>query len=187
MNAKVRNILFGILLLGVPVGAWWFVFRPGNVQHAEMREQVRSKQEKLQKLNRLVGTVGNLKAEITSLEKAISFFQSKLPNEKEIDKVLRETWRLAEKNKLVTKSIRTNAQLGPDESMFVTGSHSEQPIVIHLEGRFEGFYTFLQELEAQPRIMRVSRLILTKPKDIEEGFITANFDMSVFFERDGSI
>ena len=191
MKLPIREILFALLLLGIPTGAWCFVFKPSNVHHAEMREQISLKQEKLRKLNRLVGTVGELKKEISSLEQAIAFFQSKLPCAKEMDKVLQEIWRLAEKHKLVTKSIRTFARRKNEKSFYTSGSQVEQPINISLEGNFKGFYAFLQDLESQQRIMRISRMDLKKPEECRkskeckkstEGSIQVNFEMSIFFE-----
>ena len=92
---------------------------------------------------------------------------------------------MAEENKLVTKSIRTLPKQGPQSNVYASASNSEQPILMHLEGDFEGFYSFLQSLERQPRIMRISRMDLGKSKNGKNGYIHANFDMSVFFERDG--
>ena len=46
----------------------------------------------------------------------------------------------------------------PGQSLFGAGAHSEQPILMNLEGDFRGFYTFLQALERQPRIMRIGYL-----------------------------
>jgi type IV pilus assembly protein PilO len=181
----VREILFAVLLLAIPAGAWWLVFRPANEVDQETRAQIEVKQQKLRDLNQVIGSVGNLRKQISSLEEAIAVFQSKLPNEKEIDQVLRETWRLAEESKMITKSIRT-AQAPPEEqSLYPVSEHSEQPILMHLEGAFEGFYVFLQALESQPRIMRISRMTLTKPPNSREGFVQAKFDMSVFFEAAG--
>lgn len=188
MKVGLREILFVILLLAIPVGAWWFVFRPANIQHSKMREQIAAKQEKLRKLNRVVGTVGELQKEIDSLKKAVAFFRSKLPQEKEIDKVLQEIWRLAEKNKLITKSIRTISGCKRTDDFYASSSHAEQPINILIEGDFKGFYSFLQDLECQSRIMRISKMKLAKPKTnrtkkVKNGYIQADFEMSLFFER----
>ena len=180
MKFGVREILFALLLVGIPAGAWWFVLRPANIHQDVLREEVQAKQEKLQKLNRLIGSVGSLKKEIASLEKAIAFFQSKLPSEKEIDKVLQEIWRLAMHNSLISKRIRPQPRA--KESFYTTGGQAEQPIVIELEGDFSGFYAFLQALEAQPRIMRISQMGLLKHPKAPEGHIKASFNMAVFFE-----
>ena len=183
MKFGVREGLFAILLLGLPLSAWWFVFRPGNQQHQEIRKQVDAKQEKLRKLNKLVGKVGNLEKEIGDLEKAIDFFKKKLPNEKEIAKVLDEISRLAKASHLITKSVTPLKRHQGERNLYASGSHAELAILIRLEGSFKGFYSFLQALENQPRIMRISRMTLEKSEEEGEGRITADFEMSVFFER----
>ncbi len=183
MKFGIREILVMVMFAAIPLAAWQLVFKPYNDRTADLRREISVKQEKLRKLNRLVGSVGPLKKEIASLEKAIQFFQSKLPSKKEIDKVLRETWRLAEQNKLVTKSIRTINHKGSAGNIYDCDLYAEQLILINLQGDFKGFYSFLQALESQPRIMRISRMELKKEPDAEEGYINASFDVSVFFEH----
>lgn len=179
MKLGIRVIVFVMLLTGIPVAAWWLVFRPANFQHAEMLRQIEARQERLRELNQATATLGDLKQEIAALEEAVRFFQSKLPSEKEMDKVLREVWRLAETNHLVTKCIRT---LQPDEKA-ASASPREQPIAVQLEGDFRGFYGFLQALENLPRIMRINSMTVTKLKNASEGQVQAIFNMSIFFER----
>jgi Tfp pilus assembly protein PilO len=183
MKFGVREFVFLAVLAGMPVAAWWFVFRPSNARNAEMLAQIESRQTKLQALNKVTATLGDMQAEIGSLEEAIKYFHSKLPSEKEIDKVLQEAWRLAEKNQLTTKSIRTlkcdsSSTLGAEDSPY-----AEQPISMQLEGPFSGFYGFLLALEAQPRIMRVQKMSIEKPAKGEEGWVKADCVVSVFFER----
>ncbi|MDY7011427.1 MAG: type 4a pilus biogenesis protein PilO [Planctomycetota bacterium] len=186
MKFGIREIVFIIILTVIPVGAWWFVFRPSDIRNHEMMKQIDIRQEKLQALNRATATIGNLKTEIASLEKAIEFFRSKLPSEKEIDKVLQEVWRLAEANKLTTKSIRTLKTISQSVTLSdPNGPYAEQPISIKLEGSFAGFYGFLLALESQPRIMRIQQMDIEKDGERGEGYIRVDCTVSVFFERSG--
>ena len=173
-----REIVILVLIVAIPVGAWWTVFRPQNDHNNQMRREIEAKQEKLKALNHAMGTIGDLKKEITELTAAVKFFESKLPNEKEIDKVLQEVWHLAEANELKTRSIRT---LKP-RSTQTTRRHREQPIAVQLTGNYMGLYTFLQALENQPRIMKIRTMTLTKLEKAPEGHVQADFVMSVFFE-----
>jgi Tfp pilus assembly protein PilO len=179
MRFGVRDILFLLLLVSIPLGAWWFVFRPQNARNAEMLSQIEARQTKLRALSQTTAMIGDLQTEIASLEKGINFFQSKLPNEKEMDQVLQEVWRLAEANRLVTKSIRTLQK--KDEPGAAPGPN-EQPISVQFEGDFTGFYSFLLALETQPRIMRISQMTLKKLDKAGEGMMQASFVMSIFFE-----
>jgi Tfp pilus assembly protein PilO len=185
MRFGPREIAFVVILLVIPVGAWWFVFRPHNAQNAEMRLEIEAKQEKLKALDRATGTIGNLKKEIAALSKALAFFESKLPSEKEIHNVLQEVWRLAEANRLIAKSIRT---LDDKMASYTTATsiHREQPIAVKLEGDFRGLYAFLQALERQPRILRIHQMKLTKLNNAPQGYVNAELTISVFFEKEAS-
>jgi type IV pilus assembly protein PilO len=179
MKLGLRLIVFVVLLMGIPVAAWGLVLRPANLHNAELMQQIEARQERLRELNQAIATLGDLKQETAALEEAVRFFQSKLPSEKEMDKVLREVWRLAETNHLATKSIRTL----PLDEKAAAASPREQPIAVQLEGDFRGFYGFLQALENQPRIMRINSMMVSKRKDAPEGQVQATFNMSIFFER----
>lgn len=184
MKFGPREIVFTALLLVIPVGAWWFVLRPISRSNSAMLAQIATKQAKLRELNKATGTIGDLKAEIASLEKAIAFFQSKLPSEKEIDKVLNEVSLLAEANQLATKKVRTMGRSNEKSLLSAGAPQSEQPIEMVLEGDFGGFYGFLQAIENQPRIMRITQMTLKKPEKAAQGVVRAEISMSVFFERD---
>ncbi len=181
MKFGLREIIFVFLLASIPVGAWWFVFRPNNARNAEIIKQIEARQEKLRALNQVTGTIGDLHKEILSRKKAIGYFQTRLPSEKEIDKVLQEIWRLAEANQLTTKSIRTLSR--KNDAPTSANAPREQPIVVQLEGSFMGFYAFLQALENQPRIMRIRKMKLKTSEKLSEGHVQIGFEMCVFFDR----
>ena len=184
MKFGLREIVFIALLTVIPVGAWWFVFRPQNASNAEMRRQIEAKQAKLRQLNQTIGTIGDLEKQIDKLTDAVQYFQSKLPSEKEVDKILQEIWLLAKANKLNPKSIRTLNKQASRGGFAAEGSNqAEQPIKVKLEGNFRGFYAFLLALENQPRITRIREMHLKKPKKGPKGHINSEFEMSIFFER----
>ena len=185
MKFGIREIAILLIVTAIPVGAWLLVFRPHSRTNAEMLRQIENRQAKLRALNKATATLGDLKTEIASLEDAIKYFRSKLPGEKEIDKVLQEVWRLAESNQLATKSIRTLKVNEENLLADASGPYSEQPISMQLEGPFAGFYGFLLALERQPRIMRIQQMNLTKPDKADEGYVRAECTVSVFFERSG--
>jgi Tfp pilus assembly protein PilO len=183
MKFGLREIVFVVLLLAIPLGAWYMVFRPANRRNTRMMSQIQNRQAKLQALNKATATIGDLKNEIEALDKGITFFHSRLPNEKEIDKVLQEVWRLAEENNLATKSIRTVK--GREETLVAdpSGPYAEQPISMQLEGPFAGLYGFLLAMEAQPRIMRLQEMSIEKLPKAGDGSVHAECTVSIFFER----
>jgi len=184
MKFGLRETIFVALLMSLPVGAWWFIFRPQNIRNDEMIKQIEVKQEKLRAINQVTGTIGDLQKEILARKEAVKYFQKRLPNEKEMDKVLQEIWRLAEENQLTTKSIRPLTRSGK-ASLAAADGPREQPIAVQLEGNFTGFYKFLQALENQPRIMRIHKLQLATNEKDNTGQVQASFEMYVFFEQEG--
>ena len=185
MKVGMREIVFFVILVTTPVAAWWLVLRPNNQQNAKMMAEIEARQAKLQKLNVATATLGDVKTEIAALEDAIQFFRSKLPSEKEMDKVLREVWRLAEANQLTTKSIRTMKDGSGATLTDPAGPYAEQPITVKLEGPFTGFYGFLLAMESQTRIMRLREMKIRKLDKAGEGQVAAECQVLVFFERKG--
>ena len=184
MRSGPREIVFIVLLIVIPLGAWRYVIQPRNTHAEQIHRAIEAKQDELKALDRTKATIGDLKKEIAQLSEAMAFFQSKLPNEKEIDKVLHSLWQLAKSNELVTKGIRTKDRKKPSETSLTSSQHCDQPIAMQLEGNFTKFYTFCQDLEDQPRIMRVSEMKISQAADAPEGFIQVELTMSVFFEAD---
>ena len=183
MKFGAREILFLLLLVAIPVGSWWLVFRPRDSQIAEARQQIQAKRVKLAALNRATASIESLKQEIEEYNQAINFFQSKLPAEKEIDQVLGEVWKLAQTSNLTVKGVRTMSRVGPAALTQTNGPYAEQPVRLQLEGDFnEGLYCFLLALEKRPRITRIQKMSLEKAQD-GEGKVKADIEMSVFFER----
>lgn len=183
MKFGMREMLFVMLLGAIMGGAWWFVFRPQNQLHAEELAQIETKRAKLNALNRTRASLTSLREEIDEYNRAIEFFQAKLPSQQEIDRILEEVWQLAESSQLTTTSIRTlrrdqNTTLIGDE-----GPYAEQPIQLELEGDFTGLYAFLLELEQKARIIRVHTMNVEKDLNEGEGHMRATLTLSIFYER----
>lgn len=184
MKFGVREALFLLLLVAIPVGSWWFVFQPRNAQIAQAKKQIQAKRMKLKALNRATATMESLKTDIDQYNQAIAFFQSKLPPEKEMDKVLKEVWKLAQDNDLDPKSFNTIKHRGTVMLTDPSGPYAEQPISLELEGDFNnGLYSFLLDLESKARITRIHKLDVKKLRDGGEGQVHAEMVMSIFFER----
>ena len=179
MRFGIRETVFVMLLMAIPLAAWWFVFRPNNMRNDEMKAQIAIKQDKLSRVRREEIRVGDLKAENASLTEALNSIESKLPSEKEIDKVLREVWKLAETNKMVTKSVRAIH----DNRVSGVGPHAEQTIEMKLDGDFMGLYAFLQSMENLDRIMRVNSMKIRAIDKEAAGTVHAELVLSIFFDK----
>ena len=181
MKFGFREILFIMLLLAVPVGAYLFVFEPRNKQIEEVREEIKRKQAKLEELETATKKIPDLGEEIDRLTDAIEIIEQKLPDERKVDEVLKQIWEMAARQRLTPKSVRTDKPLP-------TNQYSELPIQMEIVGDFDGFYSFLLELEKLPRITQLPKMKLTKlaDKDLAQGQMRAEVVLSVFFETDDS-
>jgi len=62
---------------------------------------------------------------------------------------------------------------------------SEQPIQLSLSGDFNGYYSFLLQLEKLPRLTRITEMKLEKISE-RDGEMTAQMTLNIFFEPDTS-
>jgi type IV pilus assembly protein PilO len=178
MKFGIREIVFVVVMLGLLGSTNYFVFTKANKKKQDLLAEIRAKQTALSNLQQATAGIDDLNRKIEELQQAITFFESKLPQEKEVDKILKEVWQMAEANSLQTKTIKTLAtQRSPN--------YSEQPIDLSLQGNFNGFYSFLLQLEKLQRITRVTHMDLQKIND-REGEMQAKLTLSIFFEPETS-
>jgi type IV pilus assembly protein PilO len=176
MRFGIRETIFLLLLLAMPVAGYFFVFEPRNAQIAEARDDVRQKQTRLHQLEAQTREVSNLGQQIDKLKDAITLFEHKLPAQREVDVILKQVWELAAKHQLTPKSIRTDKPVA-------AASYSELPIHIVIAGNFEGYYEFLRDLEKLRRITRMPQMHLKKVAG-SEGWMEADLVLSIFFDTD---
>jgi type IV pilus assembly protein PilO len=178
MRFGLREIIFVKLMIGLLLASYFFVFAKAATKKKDLLADIQSKQTELSNLRQSTVGIDDLGRKIDELQKAITFFEGKLPQEKEVDKILKEVWQLAEANQLTTKTVKpAKSERGP--------SYSEQPIEMSLSGDFTGFYSFLLQLEKLPRITRLTKMNLQKI-DEHDGEMTAQLTLSIFFEPDGA-
>ncbi len=175
MRFGLRELVFVLVLAGLPLGAWWFVFKPNNEQIREARSEIQTKRQKLATLEREKGKIDDLKAETERLRETIEVFNAKLPAEQEVDKVLSKIAELAKQHRLKTRKIRT-------EKLVHSELYTELPLKMVIVGNFDGYYSFLLDLEKEKRITRVPEMKLLKLRKSEEGLMEATFTLSIFFE-----
>ena len=167
-------MVFLLVLLAMPAASYFFVFEPRNKQIAEARREVAQKQAKLEQLEAATRNIADLGVEIDKLSEAIEVFEQKLPAEREVEVILKQISELATKHKLTLKSIRT------DKPVPAAG-YSELPIKLTIAGDFDGYYSFLLDLEKLKRITRMPQMQVKKVPP-EEGQMQAEVVLSIFFE-----
>jgi len=178
MKFGIREISFVVVMLGLLGAIYFLVWDKAQTKIAAMERKTEDKVKALSDLEKATSGVSDVDKKVAELEEAIKFFEKKLPQERDIDQILKEVWNMAEKNQLTTKTIKTmKSQRG--------ATYSEQPIEMTLSGGFGGFYEFLLRLERLPRLTRVSQLNLDKING-KEGEMEAKLVLSIFFEPESA-
>lgn len=175
MKFGLRELLFFGLLAAIPVGSYFWIFKPANENWIRHRQQYNDQAEKLKELTVALGKIDDLSQEIENLAKAVEFFESKLPARHEIHKVLEDITRISEKQQLETRIFKT----GKPKPFSL---YNEQPIEMELYGSFESFYQFLLDIEQMPRITRISNMEIEKDNTVP-GAMTVKFLLSVYYDN----
>jgi type IV pilus assembly protein PilO len=178
MKSGILMLVFVALILGLLGGSYYFVFKPASEKREVRKAETEKKRKELAELKRSTAGISDLEKKIREVQDAIRFFDSKLPQAKEVDKILKEVWNLADRNSLQTKTVKT-------QKAERSAGYSEQPIEISLSGSFEGYYSFLLQIEKLARITRIHNMKLEKITS-KDGDMQAKMTLSIFFESDGS-
>lgn len=174
MTASTRKTAFFIVLVAVAYLAYTFVIKPANKNLAKTKIGIEKDMTKLYDLEQAAIAAEDVSKQLDELEDAIKFFESRLPPDSEIHKVLKQVTVIAQKQGLVPKTIRTLKAKN-------CNGYIEQPLKMELNGDFDSYYSFLLELEKMPRITKIRQLELEKTAKTE-GQTKASFIVSIFFQ-----
>jgi Tfp pilus assembly protein PilO len=175
MKGATRILVTLVAVVLVSAAAMWLVILPMLRRAEDDRAAIDDRRSQLVKLERVARRINDLQQEVGRLEGALAFFENRLPQEREVDVILREVWVIAEAKSLTPRSIRCAA---PEAQ----ARYRSQPITLTLEGPFEGFYEFLVGLERLPRLTKVRQLQIVK-SPMKEGIVQAEVLMDIFFEN----
>lgn len=183
----IREWIFIVLLFATPLGMWLMVFKPRKEADAAMLEEIQTKTQTLQQLDKArVSAEEKLNREIEGLQSAIDMVQSRVPQEADTDRILRGLTKLAQDHSLRKKHFEIGKNDGVIE---IPDGYADESIKLRLEGTFENFYAFVQELERQPRIIRVNHLRVSRVRarpDEHCDRINAELDLQIFHARKDS-
>ena len=178
----MRDLAFVAVLIAVPIASYFFVFKPRNEEIAKARAEINAKQVRLENLRRLTSRIGDLGREIVEREEELERLNQKLPDREGVDRILEQVTQLAQKSNLAVRSVK-------GEKVVPAGMAMELPLKTTIEGNFDGFYQFLLDVEALPRITRVHSMKISKlgmgprdnPDEMVGGSMRAEFTLSIYF------
>src|SRR5436190_17431481 len=176
MRFGLREFVFFIVLLGVPVASFFYLFKPRNDEIRQARAEIDAKQDKLNRLAAAASKIDDMQLAIEQGRQSIQLIEAKLPNEQGVDGILEQVWQIAKRNRLTVKSVKS-------QTAVPAARYMELPLKVMMEGEFDGFYQFLLELETLPRITRMHQVKLTRltgrtvggQEDYPPGWMKADF------------
>lgn len=179
MNSLIRQGFFFAVVLAVPIASFFLVFKPQNVEIARAKKEIEHKRAMLYKLRQATAQTEDLARANAQIRDSILAIEARLPNNKEIDNILRQVAELAQQNGLKIPTFKKA------EKPLAAGLAMEQPLDVEITGDFDGFYQFLLQLEQLPRITRIPTMEITRSNDVD-GNMKAKCVLSIYYQRDGS-
>lgn len=176
MKLGVRHMLFGAVVLAIPVSSWFLVFRPQNREICQAENELELKNLTLAKLREETSRTSDMKKANEDIAQSIANIEARLPRAKEVDAVVRQVTELAVGVGLSPPSFKSSKPL--DAALY-----REQPLELSTQGDFASFYQFLIRLEQLPRLTRIMDLKLSKDGE-HEGRIEAKFTLSIYFQEE---
>jgi type IV pilus assembly protein PilO len=183
MKFGLREFVFFVVLLAVPVASFFYLFKPQNDDIRQARTEIQAKQAKLDRLAQAAAKIDDMQQAIEQGRKSIELIEAKLPSEQGVENILEQVWQIAKRNKLMVRSVKS-------DNPVPAARYRELPLKVVMEGEFDGFYQFMLELENLPRITRMHQLKLARaagkpgtPQDeMPPGSMRAEFTLSIYFE-----
>jgi type IV pilus assembly protein PilO len=178
MRFGLREMIFMVVLVAMPISSYFFVFKPQNDEINRAKGEIAHKEAMLDKLERATAKTRDLEAANEEIVQAISMIEARLPEDKEIDVILAQVATLARQSRLELPSIRVGKPIPAQQ-------YIEQPIEMKMVGNFDDFYGFTLELERLERITRVPDIVLKRAQRSDEGTVSADFTLSIYFRSGG--
>ncbi len=179
MKLGFLELVFFLVLLALPVSAYWFVFQPQNLEIAEAKSEIEHKELMLGKLSQATAQTEDLQRANKEIAESIALVESRLPGTKEVEVVLQQVADLARSNRLDLTKVKT-------EKPVQSARYMEQPLEMTISGDFDSFYTFLLDLEQLDRITRMPELNIEKEEKVD-GMMQASFTLSIYFEPEAGM
>lgn len=188
MKFGFREFIFFIVLLAVPVAAYFYVFKPRNDEIKKANEEIAMKQARLDTLAAVAARIDDIGLEIERGRESVKTVEAKLPSAQDVEGILEQVWQTARRNALTLVSVKS-------EKPVPAALYMEQPLKVAMEGQFDGYYQFMLELENLPRITRIHQMKIEKAKPVANGdkddalppgSMKAEFILSIYFEPQGA-
>ncbi|MEL6329627.1 MAG: type 4a pilus biogenesis protein PilO [Planctomycetota bacterium] len=179
MNDRNRKIILIAVLLGLPLASFLLVFKPQRASIERAKGEISAKRAELERLREETAKNEDLERANVAIERRVDRIEERLPNRRELDDVVRRVSTLAVAAGLNPPEVKTRRTLA-------AADYREQPLEFTTSGNFEEFAGFLLQLEALPRLTRITDFELKRERD-DGRDLSITFTLSVYFQESGAV
>ncbi len=151
MKFGSRELVFTSLLLGIVGGTYGMIVQPHARARRQRLAEIRAMDRDLASIGDSTNGLEQLAHRVEQQRRGIVEFANMLPQASEIQTAVDEVLKTAAANSLQSGDV----QLLSRHSLAGVGA---QPIKMAFTGNFNGFYSFLLQLETMHRVMRMTQI-----------------------------
>jgi type IV pilus assembly protein PilO len=167
MNKAPLGTKLGVvaaLVAALTVGNWYFFIDPAQVQIQQKQGQLRGLEDELIQKQSIANNLAQFKHEKEILERRLAQALTELPNEANIDDLIRSLSEIGTKSGLVINTI--DPQVEQKQSFYAS-----IPIAMSVTGNYQEIGVFLDAISKLARIVNVTNIKMSGAKMINEKLV----------------
>lgn len=156
--------LLAAVVVAITAANWYFFVDPMQTQIVQRQAQLRALEDELIQKQSIANNLAQFRHEKEILERRLAQALTELPNEANIDDLIRSLSEIATKSGLTINSIDPQAE---QRQSF----YAAIPIVMAVTGNYHEIGVFLDSLSKLARIVNVTNIKMSQPKTINEKLV----------------
>lgn len=171
-------VLAGIIAIGIVAGWWFYLFKPAWDERDRLQGDLARTEQDLFQKRRISQELPKLEAALADLRRDLDAALTKLPEEKEIPRLLTQISRLGQESGLTFTLFKPGNPVKRD-------FYAEIPIQIKVDGSYHALGRFFDRLSRMDRIINVTDLKIAQSTARADSksvraIITAEFTATTF-------
>ncbi|HEY2031285.1 MAG TPA: type 4a pilus biogenesis protein PilO [Myxococcales bacterium] len=153
-----------VLVAIVTLGNWYFFVDPAQTQIQQRQATLRTLEDELIQKQSIANNLAQFKHEKEILERRLAQALTELPNEANIDDLIRSLSEIGTKSGLVINNIEPQSE---QKQSF----YASIPIVMSVTGNYHEIGVFLDSISKLARIVNVTNIKMGTPKTVNEKLV----------------
>ncbi len=164
---KQKIFLTVALCLLVGVGYYYLYYAAASTRIRTLETRLADLESKIREQQVIARNLPSFQAEVRRLEERLALLLEQLPNSAEIPNLLKSVSDLGKESGLEFLRFAP----APES---VKGFYAEIPVSIFVTGEYHSFVLFADKVSHLPRIVNLSNIAFSSPKQVGEGRVVVN-------------